>query len=100
MTTTTTALEKATLVRLDPQALLTQAVEKGAGIETLERLVALAKDVRAETAKAAWYEAMAEFQRTSPPIKKTATAKIKTMRAEYSYHYAPLDQIMAQIQPV
>jgi len=88
------------LARLDPQALITKALETGAGIDTMERLVALAKDVREVQAKEAWYGAMAEFQRTVPPIKKTATAKIQTPRANYSYRYAPLDEIMSVIQPV
>lgn len=87
--------------RLDPQALISVAIEKGAGIETLERLVALAKEVREVQAKEAWYEAMAEFQRTCPAISKTKTAKIATRTgAGYTYRYAPLDEIMGVIQPV
>lgn len=92
--------EERGLSRLDPQALITTAIEKGAGIDTMERLVALAKDIRDVQAKEAWYSAMAEFQRTCPPIKKTRTAKIQTARASYTYSYAPLDEIMSVIQPV
>lgn len=83
------------LVRLDPQALIAAAIEKGAGIETLERLVALAKDMRQVTAREAWYEAMAEFQRRCPAIKKSKTAQIGD---RYSYKYAPLDEILSTIQ--
>ena len=87
-------------MRLDPQALIVKAIEAGAGIDTMERLVALAKDVREVQAREAWYSAMAEFQRTCPPIKKTATANITTRTGPgYSYHYAPLDEIMGVIQP-
>lgn len=89
------------LARLDPQALISKALETGAGIDTMERLVALAKDVREVQAKEAWYEAMAEFQRRCPAIKKTATAKIASRTgAGYSYRYAPLDGILSVIQPV
>lgn len=87
------------IVRLDPQVLLAKAVEANAGIETLERLVSLAKDVRAWQAREAWHNAMAEFHRRVPPIKKTKTAKI-VGRASYSYSYAPLDGIMEVISPV
>jgi hypothetical protein len=87
------------VMRLDPQALLAKAVEQNAGIETLERLVSLARDVRAFQAKEAWHNAMAEFHRRVPPIKKTKTAKI-VGRASYSYSYAPLDEIMGTISPV
>lgn len=90
--------EPVALARLDPQALIAQAVASGAGIETLERLVALAKDVREVQAREAWYEAMAEFQRSCPPIKKTAKAKIKTKGgAEFTYKFAPLDEITSTI---
>lgn len=87
-------------VEINPQALIQAAVETGAGMETLERLVALYKDVRAERAKAAWHKAMAEFQRTCPPILKTATAQIRTRTgAGYSYSFAPLQEILGTVQP-
>lgn len=94
-------VRESALARLDPQALITKALETGAGIDTMERLVALAKDVREVQAKEAWYEAMAEFQRRCPAIKKTATAKITTRSGPgYTYRYAPLDEILSVIQPV
>ncbi len=92
--------ETKALVRIDPQLLLAKAVEGNASIETLERLVALAKDVREVQAREAWHEAMAEFQRRCPPIKKSKTAEIATAKGSYSYSYAPLDQIMETIRPV
>ena len=89
------------LARLDPQALINKAMETNAGIETMERLVALAKEVREIQAKEAWYEAMAQFQLRCPAIKKTASAKIQTRTGgSYTYRYAPLDEIMGAIQPV
>ena len=89
------------LARVDPQALIAQAIEKGAGIDTMERLVALAKDVREVQAREAWYAAMAEFQRTCPTIKKTARAKIQTRGGgSFEYSFAPLDEIMGTIQPI
>jgi len=93
---------KQALARLDPQALIQTAVESGAGIETLERLVALARDVRAQQASEAWHHAMAEFQRTCQPIVKTRTAQIASKRtgSRYSYSYAPLGEIMQKILPV
>ncbi len=87
-------------VKIDPQLLLAKAVEGNASIETLERLVALAKDVREVQAREAWHEAMAEFQRRCPAIKKSKTAEIITARGSYSYNYAPLDQIMETVRPL
>ena len=97
----TVVVKEAQLARLDPQSLIAQAITAGAGIDTMERLVALAKDVREVQAREAWYAAMAEFQRSCPSIKKTAKAKIQTRGGgAYEYKYAPLDEIMAVIQPV
>jgi len=83
----------------DPQALLARAIEVGAGIETIERLVSLAKEVRAFQAREAWYTAMAAFQANLPEIKKTLTARIQG-RAQFSYTYAPLDEMLAAVRPV
>jgi hypothetical protein len=90
------------LVKLDPQVLLEQAIEKESGIETIEKLIALVKDVREFQAKEAWYESMAEFQNSCPPIHKTAEATIppKDGKAGYKYRYAPLEEIMTTILPV
>jgi ERF superfamily len=92
--------EPVALARLDPQALLAKAIETGAGIDTLERLVTLAKDIRQVTAREAWYEAMAQFQQTCPAILKSKTAKIVTARGSYSYSYATLEEILGVVQPL
>lgn len=92
--------EAKAIARIDPQALLTRAVEGNASVETLERLFALAKDVREVQAREAWNEAMAEFQRRCPPIKKTKTAEIVTAKGFYKYSYAPLDEIVEIIRPL
>jgi hypothetical protein len=92
--------EETALARLDPQSLISQAIEKGAGIETLERLVALAERVQKITAKQAYDAAMAEFQRDCPPIFKTREARIATRTGGgYKYTFAPLDEITAVISP-
>src|SRR3990167_7600508 len=94
-------VKAAEIARLDPQALINRALDVGASVDTIERLMALAKDMRAVTAREAWYEAMAAFQRTCPPIKKTSSAKIQTRSGPgYSYRFASLDEIMATVTPV
>lgn len=85
------------LARLEPQELIQSAIDHGAGIETLERLVALAKDIRSEQAREAWHGAMAEFQRTCKPIKKSASMQVPGRKG---YSYAPLDEVLGTIQPV
>lgn len=96
-----TAMARIEKIQLDPQALIQSAIEKGSGIETLERLVALYAEVRAQQAKSAWYAAMAEFQRECPPILRSSTAQIATKSgSRFSYSYANLAEIMSKIQPV
>lgn len=93
--------ESTSLARIDPQALMAKAVESGAPIETLERLVALAKEVREIQAREAWYEAMALFQTECPPLYKSKTATIKTRTGPgYSYKFAALDDIKPKVDPV
>lgn len=93
--------ESTSLARIDPQALMAKAVESGAPIETLERLVALAAQVREIQAKEAWYEAMALFQAECPPIYKSRKATIKTRTGPgYSYKFAPLDAIKPLVDPI
>ena len=87
------------LARLDPQALILRALETGAGIDTLERLVALAVDVRAIQAKEAYNSAMADFHAACPVIIKTATADYQSRTGRVKYTYAPLDEIMDKVRP-
>ncbi len=95
------APESAALVRLDPQVLIERAIENKADVETLERLFALAKEVRALQGKEAYLAAMARFQEDCPPIRKTRAAKIATRSGgSYSYAYAPLQEILSKAQPV
>jgi hypothetical protein len=84
----------------DPQVFLARAIEVGAAPDTLERLMGLYERWLAMRAREAWYAAMAKFQQQCPPIKKTITAKIQTARAQFSYTYAPLDEILATVQPI
>ena len=84
----------------DPHTLLARALELGAGIDTIERLVGLAREVRTIRAREAWYAAMAKFQQQCPAIKKTLSARIQTARSQYQYAYSPLDEILATVQPI
>ncbi len=86
---------------LEISALLEKAVVGQASIETLERLLAMAKDVRAEQAKAAWHEAMAAFQREAPDLTKKREATVPTKSGgRFTYRYASLSDLIAEIRPV
>ena len=81
--------------------LLALAVEKGLGVEGLEKLVALQERVMDRQAAGEFAQAMADFQKHCPPIARTSTAKIVTGGgSNYSYSYAELDEIARTVNPI
>jgi hypothetical protein len=92
--------ESVALIPIETHELLRSAVEHGASVEALERLVALARDVRADRAREAWHTAMAEFQRLCPPILKSSQADFNSSAGRVKYRWAPLDEILRVVQPV
>jgi hypothetical protein len=85
------------LAKMDPQALVTMALEKGATIDVVERMVALAKEIRAEQARGDWHRAMVQFHQDCPPIRKDSTAQIGN---RYAYTYASLPAVLDTVEPV
>lgn len=82
---------------LDPESLIMKAIESGVPVETMERLLAMRSELKAEQAKEAFYGALSGFQSSCPIIKKTKQVKNKDGSVRYSY--APLDSIIDQISP-
>ena len=73
-----------------PQQLLQIAVEKGAELDKLERLMDLQERWQANEAQKAFNEALAGFQRDCPKIEKTKTGY-------NDVKYADLDDISTAI---
>lgn len=82
------------IIKATPQDLLTLAVEKGASVEHLERLMEMQLKWEANEARKAFVEAMAAFKAEAPQIEK--------IKAGYDnrYFYAPLDSITKAISPI
>lgn len=77
------------------------AIERGVDVSVLERLVALQERVTERNARAAFFEAVADFQEQCPEIAKSKTAQIATKGGgRYSYSYAPLEEITRTIRPL
>lgn len=105
-------MKKAELVKREPssvvpmtessaESLLAKAIERGADINTLERLLAMRKELMAEQARNAFFNALSGFQAKCPIIPKTKTAKIQSRTGgSYSYSYAPLEVIVKQVSPI
>lgn len=82
----------------DPESLLRFAVEKGASVETVERLMAVRRELNAEAAKAAFDAAMAVFQAECPVIDRPKS--VRTNGGQVAYSYAPFEHIIAIVRPV
>lgn len=77
--------------------LIGQAIKQGASVETLERILAMRKELKAEWAEEQYNLAMAKFQSNCPTIKKKK-AGAKTKAGEIAYYYAPLEMIVEQVK--
>lgn len=77
-----------------PDNLLAIAVEKGADIDQLTKLMDLKERYEAANAKKAFYAAMSKFQSMVPTIKKTSQVSFNTT----AYKFAPLGSIAEQIR--
>ena len=83
-------------VQVSVENLISQGIGSQAPVETMERLLAMRTQVRAEQAKEAFDNAMADFQAVCPIIKKTKIVKGKD--GNERYRYAPLDSIILQVR--
>ncbi len=78
------------------ESLISQGIEKGLSVDTMERLLAMRRELKAEFAKEAYDKAMAKFQSECPTIKKTK--EVKTKSGDIAYRYAPLESIVEQVK--
>lgn len=76
--------------------LLLHAVKLGAGIDTIERLVVLRREMEQDKSKKEFNIAMSNFQSDCPVIeKKTA---VKNKNGVQMYRYASIDSIVSQVK--
>ena len=83
---------------MTPMALMQHAIDRGASPEALQQLYALHKQVQADEAAALFADRLAAFQQDCPQIRKMRAATFGG--GDTAYHYAALDDIMRQIQPL
>jgi ERF superfamily len=83
-------------VRHDAEELIAKAIDKNVPVETMERLLVMRRELKAEWAKAQFDNAMSAFQAECPIIKKTKG--VKTNSGELAYKYAPLESIVDQVK--
>lgn len=78
----------------DPSSIIKYAIDKGANVDVIERLMVVREKLQAEAAKRAFDESMASFQAECPVIVKTKAG------AKNAYRYAPLDDIVGQVREI
>lgn len=83
------------LVPTSVESLIAQAITNKIPVETMERLLAMRTQVKAEWAKEEFNKAMAEFQAECPTIVKTK--EVKTKSGIVAYRYAPIESIVEQV---
>jgi len=82
--------------QVDFEKIMMKAIETNATVETMERLLAMRNQLKAEAAKEAFFEALAAFQEECPTIQKTRVVKGKNGKERY--RYAPLESIVHQVK--
>ena len=91
-------LEKGmTFTPMSPEALISQAIDKNVPVETMEKLLAMRRELKAEQAREAFSRDFAGFQGECPVITKNKAVLNKDKKT-IRYHYAPLDDIVSQVQ--
>src|SRR6478609_2716536 len=83
-------------VKFDAESLIAKAIESNVPVETMERLLAMRKELKAEWAKEQFDKAMAKFQAECPTIVKTKD--VKTKAGIVAYKYAPIESIVEQVK--
>lgn len=79
------------------ESLITLGIEKGLTVDTMERLMAMRRELKSEKAKELYDEAMSLFQIECPIIEKKKKVLNKNSTTT-RYAYAPLDKIVEQVK--
>lgn len=77
--------------------LIAQAIDRNVNVETMEKLLAMRREIKAEWARSQYHAALSAFQAECPIIKKTKIVYNKDGKTE-RYRYAPIDSIITQVR--
>lgn len=101
-----TVVQQAGLPSVDFGSLVQQAMDQKVPVETLERLLAMIREQRAEWARGRYFDALAKFQAACPTIRKDRPVYEKDRGPDthhpdgpkVRYYFAPLDSIVEQVK--
>lgn len=80
------------------ESFIVEAIKEKLPVETMERLFALRKEVKATLAQEAFVVAMSNFQANCPIINKNKNVFEKNSTTKVRYSYASLDSIVSQVK--
>ena len=80
----------------DAESLISKAIEQKVPVETMERLLAMRRELKSEFAKEAFDKSLAGFQADCPVIEKTK--EVKDKYGKVLYKYAPIESIVTQVK--
>lgn len=95
-----TRVDEPTAIAITPMGMLQIAVEKGASVEQLERLMALQERYEANEAKKEFVSAMTRFKENPLVIEKNATVDFTSTKGRTHYKHATLANVCDVIGPV
>ena len=78
--------------QFSPENLISQAIDKALPVETMEKLLMMRRELKAEYAKEEFDSAMSRFQADCPIIEKNKSGPNGV------YKYAPLEEIVRQVK--
>jgi len=81
------------------ESFITKAIEANVPVETMEKLLAMRTQVKAEQAKEAFVTAMSQFQVNCPIIQKNKDVLNKDGKS-VRYSFASLDSIVSQVKEI
>jgi len=93
-------IEKKAVVKIEPrnlnstETLIAKAIDNKVPVETMERLLAMRRELKQEKAKESFDRDLANFQGECPVIQKNKVVKNKD--GSIRYKYAPLESIVEQ----
>ncbi len=93
-----TKVENKVINKGSAEMLISRAIDKNVSVETMERLLAMRRELKAEFAKEEFDKAMAKFQAECPEVKKTK--EVRTKSGQVAYRYAPIEAIVRQVKSV
>lgn len=85
---------------LTPMAMLSQALEKGATVDVLSQIMALAERWEKAQARKAFDAAMAAAKAEIPPIIKNRTVDFTSQKGRTHYRHEDLAEIMRTVDPI